>query len=564
VRTDAAVEPVSTASFADSAAAPSDLDEVFWLGQRLLGDGKITADQLAEAMRTHRSRAAAVPFSETLEMLQLVNPQRVAQLVGERHGLPFLLKVPLDRALARRVPAGKARARLFLPFREEDGRLDIAVADPGMYGARHAASDFPEVREYLFHVTPRQEVLAALELAWGEPVVVQDPTQFVDRLLLEAIELKASDVHFEPKERNLQIRRRVDGVLSLHANIGERDRAGIVRALKIRARMDIAENRLPQDGMFKLVVGARRYTFRVSTLPVIYGEKVQLRIGDDNQVERSYRELGMDDHQIGLMHRIMQTPHGAVLVTGPTGSGKSTLLFAAIATLPLSDLNAISMEEPVEFAIPGLNQVGINPAIGLTFAASLRHVLRQDPDVIIVGEMRDQETASLAVRAALTGHLCLATLHTNDACGAITRLVDLDVEPFLVSGAVRAVIAQRLVKRLCECKRPAPDGLELKRRYGVIDGVIYEPRPGGCAGCRGTGYCGRTGIFEIALLRGHGDQIDGRIRTLINGMKRKDAPTCEAELLGSLRQAGMRTLRDDGLRKVAAGITSLAEVLAET
>jgi type II secretory ATPase GspE/PulE/Tfp pilus assembly ATPase PilB-like protein len=316
--------------------------------------------------------------------------------------------------------------------------------------------------------------------------------------------------------------------------------------------------------MFKLVVGARRYTFRVSTLPVIYGEKVQLRIGDDNQTERTYKELGMDDEQIAALNRIMKTPHGAVLVTGPTGSGKSTLLFAAVATLPLTELNAISMEEPVEFAIPRINQVSINPSIGLTFAMSLRHVLRQDPDVIIVGEMRDLETASLAIRAALTGHLCVGTLHTNDACGAITRLIDMGVEPFLVSAAVHAVIAQRLVKRLCECKRISPHNSELKRTYGIRDGDIHEPRPGGCPRCRETGYLGRVGIFEILSLKNHGQEEDDRLRGIINGMKRKDDPSTEAELFAAARALGTRTLREDGLLKVAAGITSLEEVLSET
>ncbi len=539
-------------------------DDVFWLGHMLVDAGKITRDQLAEAVRTHRARIGAGPFSETLEMLQLINPQRVAQIIGERHKLPFLLKVPLERSLARRVPAGKARARLFVPFREDSGRLHVAVADPEVYGAAQAAFDFPDAAEYRFHVTPRQEVLAAIESAWSDPVAISDPAQFVEKLLLEIIELKASDVHFEPKEQSLQIRRRLDGVLSLHANVSERDRAGVIRALKIKARMDIAENRLPQDGMFKLAVGARRYTFRVSTLPVIYGEKVQLRIGDDNQTERSYHELGLDAAQIAVLSDVLKTPHGAVLVTGPTGSGKSTLLFAAIATLPLTELNAVSLEEPVEYAIPGINQVNMNPAIGLTFASSLRHVLRQDPDVIIVGEMRDLETANLAIRAALTGHLCLATLHTNDACGAITRLIDMGIEPFLVSSAVRAVIAQRLVKRLCTCKRVSPHNAELKRLYGILDGNVFEPRPGGCARCRATGYDGRIGIFEIISLRHHGQEVDDRLRGIINGMKRKDGPTTESDLLSAARALGMRTLREDGLLKVAAGVTSLEEVLTET
>lgn len=539
-------------------------NDLYWVGYKLQADGKISQEQLDEALRTHRGRGHGGAFSQTLEMLQLVNPQRVAQMVGERYGLPYLVKVPVERALARRISAGRARARLFVAFRDDRSRLHIAVADPALYDRSHAALDFPDACDYVFHVTPRQEVLAAIAQAWSEPVLVHDPAQFVEKLLLEVIELRASDVHFEPKEQILQIRRRIDGVLSLHANVAERDRPGVIRALKIKARMDIAESRLPQDGMFKLVVGARRYTFRVSTLPVIYGEKVQLRIGDDNQIERSYRDLGMDGEQIALLDEVMRTPHGAVLVTGPTGSGKSTLLFAAVATLPLTELNAVSMEEPVEYAIPGINQVSIAPAIGLTFATSLRHVLRQDPDVIIVGEMRDLETASLAIRAALTGHLCLATLHTNDACGAVTRLVDMGIEPFLVSGAVRALIAQRLLKRLCTCKRLSPLSPELKRTYGIRSGDIFEPQPGGCPRCRGTGYSGRIGVFEIIPLRGHGQEKDDRLRSIINAMKRKDAPTTEADLFAAVRELGTRTLREDGLLKVGAGITSLEEVLSET
>ena len=550
----------TTAPFAETEAANED---ACWLGHELLREEKITREQLAEAIRTHRKKPKPGPFSDTLEMLQLVNPQHVAKMIAERYELPYIEKVPIQRGLARRVSQGKARAKCFLPFSEEDDRLHIAVADPAVYGKEQASLDFPEGAECEIHVTPRKEVLAAIEIVWSAPVAISDPAQYIDRLLLELIELNASDVHFEPKAESLQIRRRVDGVLTLHENVAETARDGVIQALKIKARMDISERRMPQDGRFKLVQGARGYSFRVSTLPLVYGEKVVLRISDDNSTGRPYQELGMEEAEIQKMEEVIKYPHGAILLTGPAGAGKSTLMFSAISTLPLAELNVVSIEDPVEYMFPGINQISVNTQAGLTAANALRHILRQDPDVLIVGEMRDLETASLAIKAALTGHLCLATLHTNNAPGAITRMVEMGVEPYLVASAVRAVVAQRLVKRLCQaCKRVAKHSTALKAKYGIREGEIYEA--GGCPHCRGTGYSGRIGIFEIMVLQGHGKERDDELRQIIMGLDQKDSAPTESDLLMAARSRGMRTLWEDGLRKVAAGITSLEEVLSET
>ena len=378
--------------------------------------------------------------------------------------------------------------------------------------------------------------------------------KFVNQIIWEAHHDRGTDIHIEPLENDLRIRIRIDGVLHptpLPPQM-KRFQSAIISRVKVMAGMDIAEKRLPQDGRISLRVKGEEIDVRVSTIPTVYGESVSLRL-----LMRSSGMYGMD--RLGLMpddeeilHRLIRRPHGILLVTGPTGSGKSTSLYAWLHTINSVDKRILTVEDPIEYEMGGINQIQMRPEIGLTFAVGLRHILRQDPDVIMVGEIRDQETADIAIRAALTGHLVFSTLHTNDASGAITRLVDMGIEPFLVASSVEALVAQRLVRRLCpKCKRPWTVDLPALERLGfpiskLLTGTICEPV--GCEDCRGTGYSGRTGIYEILV-------ITDAIRQMI--VDRASAADIKAHAL----EHGMHTLRMDGWRKVLNGTTTLEEVV---
>ena len=381
--------------------------------------------------------------------------------------------------------------------------------------------------------------------------------RFVNQIIIEARHAGATDIHIEPQENDLRIRYRIDGVLHptpLPPQM-KRFQAAIISRIKVMASLDIAEKRLPQDGRISLRVKGEEIDVRVSTCPTVYGESVSLRL-----LMRSSGMFGMD--KLGLfpddeatLNQLIRKPHGILLVTGPTGSGKSTSLYAWLHTINSVDKRILTVEDPIEYEMAGINQVQVRSDIGLTFASTLRSFLRQDPDIIMVGEIRDQETADIAIRAALTGHLVFSTLHTNDAAGAINRLVDMNVEPFLVASAVEALTAQRLVRRLCpKCKRPWHVDADYLRSIDfpldqLATGTIYEAV--GCEACRGTGYAGRTGIYEIL-------PVTDAIRQMV--VDRKSSGEIKAHVLAR----GFRTLRMDGWRKVLAGITTLSEVIAVT
>ena len=381
--------------------------------------------------------------------------------------------------------------------------------------------------------------------------------KFVNQIIWEAHHDRGTDIHIEPMENDLRIRYRIDGVLHptpLPPQM-KRFQAAIISRIKVMAGMDIAEKRLPQDGRISLRVKGEEIDVRVSTMPTVYGESVSLRLLMRSSGMYGMDKLGLFPDDEDILHRLIRRPHGILLVTGPTGSGKSTSLYAWLHTINSVDKRILTVEDPIEYEMAGINQIQIRPEIGLTFAVGLRHILRQDPDVIMVGEIRDQETADIAIRAALTGHLVFSTLHTNDAAGAITRLVDMGIEPFLVSSSVEALVAQRLIRQLCRrCKRPWPiDRAFLESLVFPLDqlphGTICEPV--GCEECRGTGYVGRTGIYEILVV---GDDI----RQMI--VDRKSAADIKAHALAH----DMHTLRMDGWRKVLAGITTLEEVIRVT
>ncbi len=371
-----------------------------------------------------------------------------------------------------------------------------------------------------------------LEAANDAPII-----RMLNALLTQAAKDGASDIHIEPYERASSVRFRVDGTLREVVQPNRGLHAALISRLKIMAELDIAEKRLPQDGRISLRIGGRAIDVRVSTLPSAHGERAVLRLLDKSESKFTLEGLGMDGAVLERFKRLVQQPHGIVLVTGPTGSGKTTSLYASLQTVDTSTTNVLTVEDPIEYELPGIGQTQVNAKIDLTFAKALRAILRQDPDVIMIGEIRDYETAQIAIQASLTGHLVLATLHTNDAPSAVTRLTDMGVEPFLLSSSLLGVLAQRLVRRLCPvCKTQDGEG-----RW----------HPVGCESCGHTGYKGRTGVYELMV-------ADEAVRGLIH----QQAP--EAELTAAARANGLRSMREDGERLIAAGTTSLEEVLRVT
>ncbi|MDY0743121.1 type II secretion system ATPase GspE [Paucibacter sp. R3-3] len=371
-----------------------------------------------------------------------------------------------------------------------------------------------------------------LEAANDAPII-----RMLNALLTQAAKDGASDIHIEPYERASSVRFRVDGTLREVVQPNRGLHAALISRLKIMAELDIAEKRLPQDGRISLRIGGRAIDVRVSTLPSAHGERAVLRLLDKTESKFTLEALGMSGDVLSSFKRLVQQPHGIVLVTGPTGSGKTTTLYASLQTVDTATTNVLTVEDPVEYELPGIGQTQVNSKIDLTFAKALRAILRQDPDVIMIGEIRDYETAQIAIQASLTGHLVLATLHTNDAPSAVTRLTDMGVEPFLLSSSLLGVLAQRLVRCLCPvCKRADAEG-----RY----------HPVGCDACAMTGYKGRTGVHELMV-------ADDKVRGLIH----QQAP--ESELLAAAQNAGLRSMREDGARLVAQGITSAEEVLRVT
>ena len=397
---------------------------------------------------------------------------------------------------------------------------------------------------------------APVEEAVDEDAAV---VRFVTDVIAQAVTDNATDIHFEPQEGQLRIRYRVDGLL-VPVPVPEnllRFQDAIISRLKIMARLNISERRLPQDGRINFKAGGTTLDIRVSTIPTIYAESISLRLLNQKKEAYTMERLGMSPEEQAAITHVLDFPHGIVLVTGPTGSGKSTSLNAFLRKINSTDLRIVTIEDPIEYEVPGVNQMQVRPEIGLSFAGALRHVLRQDPDVIMVGEIRDRETADIAIRASLTGHLVFSTLHTNDAPGAITRLIDMGIEPFLVASAIELVIAQRLVRRLCpECSRPEPvQKLKLRDTLAILgvdqaeaDTVTTLRAPVGCDRCRGTGYRGRIGIFEIL-------RPNDELHELV--LKRESTRA----LTQCARRHGMRTLEQSGWEKVRAGHTTLDEVL---
>jgi len=428
---------------------------------------------------------------------------------------------------------------------------DVRAAIQRVYGAEETSAE-QVIAGLSAHATDDSTDDLALDdlvsLANEAPVV-----KLVNLLLLEAIEARASDVHLEAYAGELRVRYRIDGVLQDAPTPPAGLKAAVISRIKIMADLDIAERRVPQDGRIRLRLQDRQVDVRVSTIPTLHGESVVLRLLDKERGRIALEDLGMSDETLRRFMEAVARPHGIVLVTGPTGSGKTTTLYAAIDRIRTGREKILTVEDPVEYELPGVPQMPVNEKLGVTFATALRALLRQDPDVILVGEIRDEETADIATHAALTGHLVLSTLHTNDAVGALTRLLDLGVPPYLVASTVEAVLAQRLVRRVCErCREEVQAERDVAGEFGLPPGSLpVVARGAGCDACRGTGFRGRTGIYELLI-------VDDAIRTEV--LQRPSAGTLRRLAI----EGGLTTLRQDGLRLVRQGITTPEEVLRVT
>ncbi|MDQ2901780.1 MAG: type II secretion system ATPase GspE [Acidobacteriota bacterium] len=468
------------------------------------------------------------------------------------------------------IPARFMRQSRFIPTALDDYSLTIAMADPLDFETVAAVRSYSGLRVST-QLASEQEILDAIQKFYGESekqttdaetesaqagedlehlrdMASEAPViRLVNAMIALAIEKRASDIHIEPFEKEFRVRYRVDGVLFNQESPARELKAAIVSRLKLMAKLNIAERRLPQDGRIKLKILGREVDLRVSTLPTLYGESVVMRLLDRSAGDfYDLRRLGFDTHMLERMEHYTSLPHGIFLVTGPTGSGKSTTLYSALKRINLPDKKIITIEDPVEYQMDGINQIHVNPVIGLTFAAGLRHIVRQDPDVIMVGEIRDRETADVAIRAALTGHFVFSTLHTNDAPSAITRLTDMGVENYLITSSVVSVLAQRLVRVICKhCKIPAGTTIS------PLGDVVETYRGAGCEACQTTGYTSRVGIFELMELN---DEIRKKI------MANEDA----SQITEAARRNGMRNLREDGWAKVNAGVTTAEEVMRVT
>jgi general secretion pathway protein E len=488
-----------------------------------------------------------------------------------------------ETALVAKIPITYARRHLILPCRTASGELVLLSGKPE---AREAIDEMRFLAgparvvpapgdEILPHIdaayerihAPERDLAEGLSEEWDIDVaaaieetkdLLDSPDEapvirFVHSVLFRAIRERSSDIHFEPYEKELVVRNRVDGILYPMVDAPRKWHAPAVSRIKVMAGLDIAERRLPQDGRIRIRLGGKEIDIRVSTVPTAFGERAVLRILDRSSILLGLPDLGLPPRDLSALERFLSRSSGILLVTGPTGSGKTTTLYAALRRLDSGTKNIITIEDPVEYQIRGIGQIQVNPKIHLTFANGLRSILRQDPDIIMVGEIRDPETAEIAIQASLTGHLVLSTLHTNDSASAVTRLVDMGIEPFLVASSVSGVIAQRLVRRLCpDCKVPYEPGLAEFRTLGlsaVPEGPVY--RPGGCAKCIHTGYSGRTGLYEIL-------PADEAVRSMI--LTRADADGIKALAISR----GMRTILSAGVEKVLAGVTSIEEVLRVT
>ena len=548
----------------------------------LVYQGKISEEQVRLALETQKSHPGQ-DLGKILLSLGFISGADLAQAHAQRLGLDFveLNENDIDRDAVRLVPERLLRKHGVIPLRISRSRhLVVAMSDPSNlfaledlrlvsgYQITPVVATEDEIRNLQSKIfATGEQITKILEEAAGEGTdddaeldlgVEAAPDErpivrLVSSILQHAVGDGASDIHIEPQAREVTVRFRVDGVLREVMSIPHKLQYTVTARLKLLGELNIAEKRVPQDGRFSVKIRNQKINFRVASLPTAFGEKIVLRLLDTASVEVDLEKLGFTQKDYERFEAVFRRPYGATLVTGPTGSGKSTTLYATLRELNSTEKNIITVEDPVEYKIPGLNQVQINPKVGLTFASGLRNILRTDPDIVMIGEIRDKDTAKISVEAALTGHLVLATLHTNDAPGALSRLTDMGVEPYLTSSAVDCVIAQRLIRKLCErCKEPVEiereilEGMEFPFRL-ASEGLHFH-KAVGCRRCGGSGYRGRTGIYEVMV-------ISDEIRKMIL------VQSSSGEIGRVAESQGMVRLRDDGLLKASRGITTIEEAL---
>jgi general secretion pathway protein E len=555
----------------------------------LLDRSWVTAQDLEKA---RQRKKPGQELADVLADMGAIEPQRLARALAQEYGLPFQAHIDpatLDNDLVARVPINYAKKNRLLPLGSDDGAVTVAIVDPANY---EPLDDLHVLFGKAIQpvIAPAEVITEAINRAYDQAAtttahdlmidldeeglnsvaseLASEPRdlleaddaapiiKLVNGLLSQAVKDRASDIHVEVFESDLVVRFRVDGMLYDVLSPPKRFHAAIASRIKVMSGLNIAEKRLPQDGRIRLRIAGRDIDIRVSTIPTAFGERIVMRLLDRAQalVDIDLDRLGFSGDNLKKIDRLIRQSHGIILATGPTGSGKSTTLYACLSRINSPEKNIITIEDPIEYQLRGVGQMQVNPKIELTFASGLRSILRQDPDVIMVGEIRDGETAEIAIQAALTGHLVFSTLHTNDSFGALTRLIDMGIEPFLVSSSVLAVLAQRLLRMICQtCRQPyTPSDHELVR-IGMGGIRLSHPiyKPAGCRACRNTGYRGRTAITELMVM-------DDEIRALV--MQKADG----SMIRRACTAKGMKLLRQDGAERVIAGQTSIEELLRVT
>ncbi|MBI5181822.1 MAG: type II secretion system ATPase GspE [Nitrospirae bacterium] len=547
----------------------------------------ISDEVIQQALDIQKKKGGRI--GEILTRLRHINNEDLLNALSQRFGLPYMKEIKeedIERELALKIPISFAKKYEFLPINKKNGNLLVATSDPlnlpaiddlrilldsdirlciapsntiidlinrlhskEMNKAEKTMEEL-NVEDISFLSSEIEETEDLLDVTDDAPII-----RLVNSMFSQAIRDRASDIHIEPFEKDVVARFRIDGILYNILNIKKRFHPSISSRIKVMAGLNIAEKRLPQDGRIKIKIAGKDIDIRVSVIPVAFGERIVLRLLYRENVLLSLEEIGLSGENLEKLNNLITKPHGIILVTGPTGSGKTTTLYSCLSKINSPDKNIITIEDPIEYQLRGIGQIQVNNKINLTFANGLRSILRQDPDIILVGEIRDTETAEIAIQASLTGHLVFSTLHTNDAAGAITRLIDMKVEPFLVSSSLIAILAQRLVRVICpDCRiKYPPSSEEIKRlETGRIEAKnIHFYRAGGCEKCANTGYLGRTGIYELLI-------IDDDIRSLI--MKDTDSSSIKNMAV----KRGMLTLRQDGAGRVMKGITTVDEVVRVT
>ncbi|MCS7215317.1 MAG: type IV-A pilus assembly ATPase PilB [Thermodesulfovibrio sp.] len=557
------------------------------LGQYFVKKGVINEEQLLNALRLQKSEG--IRIGAALIKLGYINEDQLVYALSDIYGYPLvnLLKTDIDINAFKLIPEEVIRKYKIVPFSKTGNEVKVAICEPlntvidylkfllTGYNLKIYLTKDSEIQKVIDryisigeNIQTKETMAELVESALvdivtsediemkEESVKVEAPIiKLANKIIIDALKVRASDIHIEPNEKGINVRYRVDGVLQNTLSLPYKIKGPLITRFKIMAHLDISEKRLPQDGRIKLKISGKEVDFRVSTLPTIYGEKVVLRVLEKGSLQLDLTKLGFEEISLRFFKEAIEKPYGMILVTGPTGSGKTTTLYSALMRLNKPEVNIMTVEDPVEYSFSGINQVQVMEEIGLTFASALRAFLRQDPDIIMIGEIRDFETAEIAVKAALTGHLVLSTLHTNDAASTITRLINMGIEPFLISSSLILIVAQRLVRKLCPyCKKEERYLKETLIKLGFpedkIDSIkIYKPQ--GCSECNNTGYSGRIALYEVMPIK---DEIKDLILT--------GAPA--GEIKKAAIKLGMITLRQSGIYKVMEGITSIDEVVKVT